>query len=389
MIQYQFSMKETGEKLHIAMIGHKHVPSREGGVEVVVWELSKRLRDMGCEVDCLNRSGYHLKASDYEKIPGKKGCYRDGIRIITVPTVRNPKYNAVIYAALATLRALFGRYDIIHFHAEGPCLFLWLPKLFGIRTVATVHGLDWQRAKWGNFASKMILLGEKTAVRHADEMIVLSRNVQEYFKKTYGRDTHYIPNGIFRPAKRDPKIITKEYGLKGDDYILTLSRLVPEKGLHYLIEAYRGIDADVKLVIAGGSGGARAYEDELRQLAGDDGRVIFTGFVSGEPLEELMSNAQIFCLPSDVEGMSVSLLEAMSYGNCCLVSDIAENLEVTGGMAESFAHGNTSALGESLKKLLSDAGLRKKYRSASADYILDRHNWDRMCADTEKLYRGK
>ena len=382
-------MKKQKEKLHIAMIGHKHVPSREGGVEVVVWELSKRLKDMGHEVDCLNRLGYHMKASDYEHIPGKRGCYRDGIRIITVPTLKNPRFNAVVYAMLATIRALFGHYDVIHFHAEGPCLFMWLPKLFGIRTVATIHGLDWQRAKWGNFASRMILKGEQTAVKCADELIVLSENVREYFRNTYGRDAHYIPNGIYRPEKKAPEIITGQYGLDGDDYILTLSRLVPEKGLHYLISAFRDIDTDVKLVIAGGSGGAGSYEEELHRMAEKDSRVIFTGFVSGEPLEELMSNARIFCLPSDVEGMSVSLLEAMSYGNCCLVSDIPENLEVTGDMAESFAHGNVAALRERLQRLLSDKELREKYKSGAADHILKRHDWDRMSAETEKLYRGK
>ncbi len=382
-------MKKQKEKLHIAMIGHKHVPSREGGVEVVVWELSKRLRDMGHEVDCLNRSGYHMKASDYERVQGKRGCYRDGIRIITVPTFRNTRYNAVVYAALATVKALFGHYDVIHFHAEGPCLFMWLPKLFGIRTVATIHGLDWQRAKWGNFASRMILKGEQTAVRCADELIVLSENVRGYFKETYGRDAHYIPNGIYRPEKKEPAIITEKYGLKGDDYILTLSRLVPEKGLHYLIKAFQDIDTDVKLVIAGGSGGAGAYEEELHSLAAKDDRIVFTGFVSGEPLEELMSNARIFCLPSDVEGMSVSLLEAMSYGNCCLVSDIPENLEVTGDMAESFAKGDVAVLKERLQTLLSDSELREKYKSGAADHILKRHDWDRMSAETEKLYRAE
>ena len=377
------------KSLHIAMIGHKRVPSREGGVEVVVWELAQRLKDRGYSVDCYNRSGYHVSAADYERIPGKKGYYRDGVRILTIPTVKNPKFNAIIYAILGTCRALFGHYDVIHYHAEGPCLMLWLPKLFGIRTVATIHGLDWQRAKWGNFASRMLLTGERIAARQADEVIVLSRNVQEYFLQKYGRQTHYIPNGIREPVRRPAQIIREQYGLKGEDYILTLSRLVPEKGLHYLLDAFRGIDTEVKLVIAGGSGGAAAYTEKLHRMGEKDDRVIFPGFVSGRLLEELMSNAGIFCLPSDVEGMAVSLLEAMSYGNCCLVSDIPENLEVVGDKAACFRHGDVRSLRRELKDLLEDQDRREGYRREAAGYIMKHHNWEDMTTGTERLYHGK
>ncbi|MBQ3790770.1 MAG: glycosyltransferase family 4 protein [Lachnospiraceae bacterium] len=370
------------------MIGHKRVPSREGGVEVVVWELSQRLKDRGYTVDCYNRSGYHVSAADYDKIPGKRGYYRDGVRILTIPTVRNPKLNAIIYAVLGTLRALFGRYDVIHYHAEGPCLMLWLPKLFGIRTVATIHGLDWQRAKWGNFASRMLLTGEAIAAKRADEVIVLSHHVQEYFYQKYGRKTHYIPNGIQAPTRCPVQEIREKWGLSGGDYILTLSRLVPEKGLHYLLEAFHGIDTDVKLVIAGGSGGAASYVEKLHRMGEKDGRVIFTGFVSGRPLEELMSNAMIFCLPSDVEGMAVSLLEAMSYGNCCLVSDIPENLEVTEDKAESFAHGDVRDLKKKLQELLANKGRRELYRQEAASFIMNKHDWETMTTETEKLYHA-
>ena len=222
-------IKNAGS-LHIAMIGHKRVPSREGGVEIVVWELSTRLRDMGYAVDCYNRSGYHMNAKSYERIPGEPGVYRDRIRILTIPTVRNGKLNAIVYSFFAAIRALSGRYDVIHFHAEGPCLMIWLPKLFHIRCVATIHGLDWQRAKWGNFASRMLKTGEKFAARYADEVIVLSRNVQEYFLETYGRETHFIPNGIVRPEKVPAGETLKRYGLEPGHYFMTLSRLVPEKG---------------------------------------------------------------------------------------------------------------------------------------------------------------
>lgn len=371
------------------MIGHKRVPSREGGVEVVVWELAKRLRDAGYEVDCYNRYEKHSKKNTYQKMPGRHGLYYEGIRMITVPTFKNGKLNAIVYAAFASVRALFGHYDVIHYHAEGPCLMLWLPKLFRIRVVATIHGLDWQRAKWGNFASKMLVKGEATAAKHADEVIVLSKNVQDYFKTTYGRDTHFIPNGIARPVIRRPERITEKYGLKGDDYILTLCRIVPEKGLHYLLEAYKSIDSDKKIVIAGGFSNAAEYMEKIKAMAAEDDRVILTDYVHDELLEELCSNAHIFCLPSDIEGMSISLLEAMSYGRCCLVSDIDENMEVVEDKAVSFRHGDVADLGKTLTGLLQDPQKVEDYKRGAADFICEKYNWDRMVEDTVRLYEGK
>ena len=376
----------NNSKLHIAMIGQKRVPSREGGVEVVVWELATRLRDKGYEVDCYNR--YQKHKQPREKVPGRPGLYCDDIRIIVVPTVNNGKLNAIVYAFFATIRALFGGYDVIHYHAEGPCLMLWLPKLFGKRVIATIHGLDWQRAKWGNFASKMLMTGEKMAARHADEVIVLSKNVQDYFKEKYGRDTHYIPNGISRPVIRKPDLITKKYGLKGDDYIMTLCRIVPEKGIHYLLEAYKNIDSDKKIVVAGGFSNAAEYMEQIRQMAAEDPRVILTDFVHDQELEELCSNAYIFCLPSDVEGMSISLLEGMSYGRCCLVSDIDENIEVVEDKAVSFKKSDVKDLGDKVRFLIDNPEVVNKYKEMAADFICDKYNWDKMTDTTIDIYKG-
>ena len=384
-------MKHTEQKTHkmrIAMIGQKRVPSREGGVEVVVWELATRLRDAGYEVECYNRYHKHVKKSSYDRIKGRPGYYCEGIRIITVPTLQNGKLNAIVYSVFATIRALFGHYDVIHFHAEGPCLMAWLPKLFGIRTIATIHGLDWQRAKWGNFASKMILKGEATAAKHADEIIVLSRNVQDYFLQTYGRQTHFIPNGIGRPLIRRPDEITKRYGLQGNDYILTLCRIVPEKGLHYLIEAFREIKTDKKLVIAGGFSNAAEYMQQVEEMAAEDDRVILTDFVHDVVLEELCSNAWIYCLPSDVEGMSISLLEAMSYGNCCLVSDIQENIEVVEDKAAAFHKSDVQDLRQKVTELIGHPELVEEYRSKAADFICSKYSWDKMMQATTQLYKG-
>ena len=177
---------------------------------------------------------------------------------------------------------------------------LGIPKLFRKRVVATIHGLDWQRAKWGNLATRVLKFGESQAAKRAGEIIVLSKNVQEYFEETYHRKTVYIPNGIDRPENRPCKILTEKYGLKGDDYILFLARLVPEKGVHYLIEAYKGLKTDKRLVIAGGNSHAVEYRNQIYNSVRADDNIIMTGFVQGRELEELYSNAHIFVLPSDV-----------------------------------------------------------------------------------------
>ncbi len=366
-----------------AMIGHKRIPSREGGVEIVVDELSTRLVKLGYRVDAYNRSGYHVSGKEYDERRGK--IYK-GIRLITIPTFQNKKLNAIVYSFLATLRALFGGYDVIHYHAEGPCVMLWIPKLFGVRVVATIHGLDWQRSKWGNFASYILKLGEKVAAKWADEIIVLSKNMQEYFAENYKRTTVYIPNGISRPEKYGAEIIRKNYNLCGDDYILFMARIVPEKGIHYLIEAFYKIKTDKKLVIAGGSSHSTEYRDKIRAMAKKDERIILTGFVQGRELEELYSNAAVFVLPSDVEGMAISLLEAMSYGNCCLVSDIDENTEVTLDHAETFRRGDVKDLRKKLVYLLENEEKREEYKRNSQDFICSRYSWEKVVQKTVELY---
>lgn len=380
---FRESSRLKKNKIKIAMIGHKRIPSREGGVEVVVEELSTRLADRGYQVEAYNRSGYHVSGKEYGNSRKK---YYKGIRIIIVPTFKNGKLNAIVYSVLATLRALFGGYDVIHYHAEGPCSTLFIPKLFGIRVVATIHGLDWQRAKWGNFASGVLKFGEKMAAKYADEVIVLSGNVQRYFMDTYGRTTNYIPNGIEKPQLREVKEIEKKYGLKKDGYILFLARLVPEKGLHYLIDAFKGLRTDKRLVIAGGSSHSFEYMKQVKQSASEDERIIMTDFVQGRVLEELYSNAYLFVLPSDIEGMALSLLEAMSYGNCCVVSNINENVEVVEDKAVSFRKGDVQDLRGKLAMLLESPDKVEEYKRQSADFICGKYSWESVVEQTRVLY---
>lgn len=374
----------VSNKFYISMLGHKRIPSREGGIEVVVEELSTRMAALGHSITCYNRSGHHISGKEFGRSSLKE--YK-GVKLKSVFTINCKGLAAMTSSFFGAIHATFGRYDVIHFHAEGPCAMLWLPKLFGKRCVATIHGIDWQRAKWGGFASNYIKFGEKVAARYADEIIVLSIDVQKYFMDIYGRKTVFIPNGVVSPILHSPKLIKEEFRLEKDSYILFLGRLVPEKGITYLIEAFKNVKTDKKLVIAGGSSDTHTFMQELKALAKDDSRIIFTGFVQGQMLEELYSNAYIYSLPSDLEGMPLSLLEAMSYGNCCLVSDIAECTEIVEDKAIVFQKGNTKDLSEKLQFLCWNADMVTKYKKIAADFICTKYNWNETVEKTLELYQ--
>ncbi len=369
--------------MKIAMIGHKRIPTREGGIEIVVAELSKRMTALGNEVTAYNRKSRHIAGREFD---AKRQKNYEGVHIKWIYTPESAKLNALVYSFLATVAAIFGGFDVLHYHAEGPCAMLPLAHFFGKRCVATIHGLDWQRAKWGGFATKFLLFGERCAAKYADEIIVLSENVQQYFLDTYGRKTVFIPNGIDKPVKRPACVIEENYGLQPNHYLLFLGRLVPEKCVHLLIEAYRGIETDLPLVIAGGASHTSAYETEVKQLAAGDSRIIFTGFVQGIELEELYSNAYVYILPSDLEGMPISLLEAMSFGNCCLTSDIPECTEVCGDKALHFAKGDAGDLRRQLTYLLSHPEAVKAYQSTAQAYICEKYNWNDVTRQTLALY---
>lgn len=372
-------------KLKIAMFGHKRIPSREGGIEIVVEELTTRMAQKGYEVTCYNRSGHHVSGSEFD---ANVGCIFKGVHLKTVPTIEKKGLAAVSASFFAAICSAFRRYDVVHIHAEGPASFCWLPHLMGKKVIVTIHGLDWQREKWkGGFASKYIHFGERMAVKWADEIIVLSREVQKYFKDNYNRNTIFIPNGVTRPEKKKADLISQKFGLQKNSYILYLGRIVPEKGEHYLIQAFKQLETDKKLVIAGGASDTDDYMKQLKELASDDERIIFTGFVQGKLLQELYSNAYLYVLPSNLEGMPLSLLEAMSFGNCCLTSDIPECAEVIGQHGFSFKKGNVEDLKEKLQELCNQGATVCDYQEKASDYICRKYDWNVIVEKTLMLYQ--
>ena len=362
--------------MKIAMIGHKDFPSRSGGIEVVVYELATRLVKRGHAVTVYNRGKLH----------DKNHYFVEGVEVYRTLTFRKQALNAMVASVTATFSALRRRYDVLHFHALGPSVMIAVAKLFGRKTVATVHGLDWQRAKWNRFASAYLKLGERIIAKYADEVIVLSENVRQYFKATYGRDTVFIENAIV-PIKLLPaNQITYRFGLKKNDYILYLARIVPEKGLHYLIEAYKNIKTDKKLVIAGELP-ENEYGGKIRNLAEKNPNIVFMGFADGNLLCELYTNCALYVLPSEIEGLALTLLEAMSAGARCLVSDIPENTSVTADFAEVFQSGKVDSLAQKLETLLAAPDENPRAAEQRA-YICARYNYDNVVEKTEKVYRN-
>lgn len=371
--------------MRIAMIGHKRYGSREGGVEVVVTELARRMAALGHEVTCYDRSGADVMTGDAADCRER---VVDGVRVVPVKTIDKKGLAALSSSYFATKAAIKDRPDVIHYHAEGPCVPLPLAKRAGIRTVATIHGLDWQRAKWGRLASTYIKMGERAAATKADGLVVLSESAQSYFQDVYGRTATFIPNGIEPKQPRPVNQIKEKWGLDAGSYLLYLGRLVPEKRPELLIEAFRELDTDKSLVIAGGGSDTSEYEASLRDAAQSDPRVLFTGFVNGEPLEELYSNCYAYVLPSDVEGMPMSLLEAMAYGRCCVTSDIPECADVLAGNGVTFEKGSADSLRSALRDLLADGDRGRVLGAAAKAYVEKAYNWDSVVERTLAVYGG-
>lgn len=352
--------------MKIAMLGHKQFPTRSGGVEVVVLELASRLAQRGHDVTVYDRG----------KIDGDEMVM--GVRRVGTFTFKKQSLNAFLSSFFATFKILPKKYDIVHYHAIGPSVPIFLAHLFRKNTVSTIHGLNWRVDKWGSFAKKYLKLGEKMAVKYADEIVVLSEDMHRYFLDTYGRDTTLILNGVSAVPETPAKIITERFGLKKDDYLFYVGRISPEKGPQDLIEGFKKSNTGKKLVIAG-TVPDNEFGDSIRAAAEGCEDIIFTGFADGDLLNELYSNCALYVLPSHTEGLALTLLEAMSCGAKCLVSDIPENTCVLGDFGYSFRVSDTDDLARVLEEAVADVNTRPEEEKAfvaenySYDRVVDRH----------------
>jgi len=362
----------TKPRLRVAFIGGRGVVSKYSGIEAYYEEIGSRLAAMGHDITVYCRNYFTPPLKTYE-----------GMRIVRLPTIRTKHWETVIHTFLSTLHAIGSGCDIVHFHALGPALFSFIPRIFGKKTVVTVQGLDWQRKKWRRIASTVLHLGEKAAIRFPTRTMVVSRTLEQYYLGLYKAPTTYIPNGTVIRERRPPRYLAK-WGLRPDQYILFLGRFSPEKNCHLLMQAFERINTSVKLVMAGGSSYSSSYENELRQHAGE--RVSLLDYVSGEALEELLSNAVLFVLPSDLEGLSLALLDAMGAGVCVLTSDIAENRELVDHGGFTFLRGDVHDLERMMRLLLSEDRVRKDAALQGQDYVRQNFLWPQIAEQIERAY---
>lgn len=362
--------------MRIAYIALKGMPIG-GGIEKLTEEIGSRLVQRGHEVIVYASRDYGTK----------DGIFR-GIVVRTVPSINTKALHKPTICLCATLDVLKRReVDLVHIHAVGPSMFSLLPRLKGIPTVVQTHGLEWKRDKWGLFAKTFFYLADYTAIYFPNKTTSVSRVQKDYYEKRFGREVVYIPNGV-NPVKRaEPDWILSQ-GLKPQGYILFAARLVEEKGAHFLIEAFRNIRTEMKLVVAGDAAHAERYKGRLRELAGQDPRIVFPGFVTGQPLSELFSHAYLFCLPSTLEGLPIALLEAMSYGNCCLASDIPENLEALESYGYTFRNRDAGDLRRRLEELIGHPERVQEKREEARRHVLSSYSWDRITDRMEILYHS-
>ena len=365
------------------MIGQKGLPAKEGGIERHVEALCLYLKKQGNDLFVYTRPHYTPKTlKDYQ-----------GIKLISLPSLRTKHLDTPTHTFLATLHLLFQKIDIAHYHGIGPSLFLWLPRLFrpDIKVIATFHCQDYYHQKWGPFARLCLKLGEKIAVHFAHELIVVSKTLETYIKEKYNILPHYIPNGISLPAKNfsNSKESLAWWGLKPKGYILAVSRLVRHKGLHTLIQAYQQLNHPAKkLVIVGAPAFTENYEKELKELAKGNPHIIFTGQQTGRALALLYQNAYLFVQPSESEGLSLSLLEAISYGIPVLVSDIPANQEVVGKKGLMFKTKSVADLKIKLEKILTlPETLLAQKAVCLKTKVINLYAWKKIGKSTQELYQ--
>ncbi|MDP8255226.1 MAG: glycosyltransferase family 4 protein [Candidatus Alcyoniella australis] len=366
--------------MRVAMIGLKGIPATTGGIERHVEQLAPLLVGPQVQVAAYCRRWY---TSDDGPLHGVERIFQ--------PTIKTKHLDAISHSLFSTLSALKRDFDLIHFHALGPASLALLPHLAGRPVVVTVHGLDYERAKWGAVARWSLRQAERVLTHCATRVIVVSHTLAQYFEQRWGIDARAIPNGVPLPRRLDPRLISDRWGLERGRYVLSLGRLVAEKRVQDLIAAFKTIDCGGRLVIAGDANFAESYAADLRRAAADDPRVLFTGAVTGDELCELLSNAAAFVQASELEGLPIALLEALSYGLPVVASEIAVHGEVLNGAGGPYGllypTGDVGALAQRLGGLLADPDSGRSMGERAVAHVAEHYTWQRAARSTLEVYR--
>lgn len=363
--------------MKIAMIGIKGVPASWGGMERIVEAMGAELVRRGHEVTVYCRSYY---------VPKDINEYK-GMKLIRTPTINTKHLDCPVHSLTATLDCLRRDFDIIHFHSIAPAIFCGIPRIFGKKTVVQIHGVGWTDVTWGPFVRWLMKMFEYPAIYLSNGFATVSLPAVEYFEKKYKRKVKYVTSTTELRDPRPPHKIL-DLGLEPDNYILFVARLTPQKGLHYLLNAFKKVKTDMKLVVAGDvdpADGLAGYVEELKSMA--DQRTIFLGWVYGDLLDELYSNAFLFVLPSETEGLSVSLIEALNFGCGILVSDIPENLDAVQQYGFSFKNADVDDLAQKLQYLIDNPDQVLAKKGKARDYVRARYGIGPVVDSLEELYQ--
>nr|CAJ73313.1 similar to capsular polysaccharide biosynthesis glycosyltransferase CapM [Candidatus Kuenenia stuttgartiensis] len=367
-------------KLKIAYIGQRGVPPTFGGIERYVDEIVKRLpRD---EVETYTYCRRHYVENNFV----------DYTKQLFVPSLETKGFEAFSHSFFSAIDSFRHSFDIVHFQALGPSLFSCIPKIKGVKVVVTIHGLDWQRAKWGKGAKAVLKAGDWMAGHTASALISVSKRLKEYYENKYKTDVFFVPIGFSEPKFMEIDEMNRKFGIEPFKYILFLNRLVPEKGIHYLIEAFKGIKRDdFKLVIAGSAFQGDKYVVFIKELAKDDKRIVFTDYVTRDEMHELYSNAYFFALPSELEGMPAVVLEALSHKCPVLISDVEEIMDIvkTENRMYGFAHKNKDVgdIRAQIRFLLDHPELVEEMRQPGYDHVQKEYSWDKAVKMTYDVYK--
>lgn len=363
----------NNKTIRVAFIGGRGVISKYSGIETYYEEVGKRLVERGNEVTAYCRT--YFTPSQEEHL---------GMQLVRLPTVRTKHLETLVHTFLSTVHAMFGCYDVVHYHALGPALFSFLPRLMGKKTVVTVQGLDWRRKKWGKMASSVLHFGEWAAIKFPNATIVVSETLRNHYLTEHHDKTIYVPNGTVIRERKLP-VHLERWSLTPGEYVLFLGRFSPEKNCHLLIDAFEKLDSSVKLVLAGGSSHSSAYVGQLREHASE--RIIFLDWLSGDALDELLTHAMLFVLPSDLEGLSLALLDAMAAGVCVLTSDVPENRELVEDVGFTFRQGDSQDLERMLGFLVANGRAREICSRSALQRVQEHYLWARVAGEVEQIYR--
>lgn len=362
--------------MRIAIMGIRGIPASYGGYETFAEELAPRLVQRGHEVTVYCRT-------NIVKHPGQ---FYKGVCLVKLPTISHKYLDTPVHTLLSVLHSLFCRYDVILMCNAANAIFTIVPRLRRMKVALNVDGIERLRKKWNRMGQSWYLLGEYLATKFPNAIVADARVIQDYYRERYSASSVMIPYGA-NIARVDTIGVLDKFGLKPKEYVLYVSRLEPENNAHIVIEAFRQVKTEKKLAVVGDAPYATSYKAHLQRLAGQDPRVVMTGFVFGDGYKELQSHAYCYVQATEVGGTHPALVEAMGFGNLVIANGTPENIEVVADAGLIYRKNDVADLAAKLQWAVDNPGELNKYRRAAASRVKEHYSWEAVTEAYETLFR--